>query len=360
MVRKWGLPLAAMVMLSFAVYHVVRAQQTPPKLEPPVNPARSPFGKGVAGAGIVEPQTENISVGTNLSGIVTKVHVKVGQQVEVGEKLFELDSRALTREADIRRAAVDAAKAQLSKLKKMPRPEEVPAMEAKLSEAEANYADQVDQLARVRRLASQRAVGDDEKVRREQATAVARQQVERARADLKLLKKGAWEEDLAIADVAIRQAEAALQQTQTELERLVVTALVAGEVLQINVRPSEAVNAQSNQALIVLGNISKLHVRVDIDEHDIPRFDRHARARGMLRGDPRQEFGLEFVRVEPYVIPKKSLTGDNTERVDTRVLQVIYRVNPGSHPLYVGQQIDVYVDAKEGSSGSSVMVKGGS
>jgi hypothetical protein len=83
---------------------------------------------------------------------------------------------------------------------------------------------------------------------------------------------------------------------------------------------------------------------VDIDENDIPRFRPGAPAKAMLRGDPRQEFGLRFVRVEPYVIPKKSLTGDNTERVDTRVLQVIYALDKTSAPVYVGQQLDVYVE----------------
>jgi HlyD family secretion protein len=54
---------------------------------------------------------------------------------------------------------------------------------------------------------------------------------------------------------------------------------------------------------------------------------------------------LKFVRIEPYVIPKKSLTGDNTERVDTRVLQVIYAVDGGNKRLFVGQQVDVFIDA---------------
>src|SRR5262245_53698985 len=124
MIRKYGLPLAALGMLVFAVFHVVRAQQTPPKLDPPVTPARSPFGQGVAVAGLVEAQTENISVGTNLPGIVWEVHVKVGQKVEAGQALFRLDARALEREKAIRQAAVEAAVAQLDKLKEMPRKEE--------------------------------------------------------------------------------------------------------------------------------------------------------------------------------------------------------------------------------------------
>ncbi len=65
----------------------------------------------------------------------------------------------------------------------------------------------------------------------------------------------------------------------------------------------------------------------------------------MLRGDTRQEYPLTFVRVEPYVIPKKSLTGDNTERVDTRVLQVIYAIESGRDRVYVGQQVDVFIQS---------------
>jgi hypothetical protein len=95
----------------------------------------------------------------------------------------------------------------------------------------------------------------------------------------------------------------------------------------------------------VLGNVTQLHVRVDIDEYDIPRFVTDAPARATLKGQPDEWFPLKFVRVEPYVIPKKSLTGDNTERVDVRVLQVIYAIDTKGKRLFVGQQLDVFVDA---------------
>ena len=98
-------------------------------------------------------------------------------------------------------------------------------------------------------------------------------------------------------------------------------------MLQVNVRPGEFVGAPAGQALIVLGSVTQLHVRVDIDEYDIPRFITDAPARATLKGQPKDFFPLKFVRVEPYVVPKKSLTGDNTERVDTRVLQVIYAID---------------------------------
>jgi hypothetical protein len=56
---------------------------------------------------------------------------------------------------------------------------------------------------------------------------------------------------------------------------------------------------------------------------------------------------LAFVRVDPYVVPKRSLTGDTSERVDTRVLQVIYGFDPSALQVFVGQQMDVFVDAEK-------------
>src|SRR5262249_59535202 len=94
----------------------------------------------------------------------------------------------------------------------------------------------------------------------------------------------------------------------------------------------------------------KMNVRVDIDENDIPRaqraFQRGAPAFASPRGDPSLKYPLQFVRIEPYVIPKKSLTGDNTERVDTRVMQVIYQVQRDEPPLFVGMQMDVFLEAE--------------
>ena len=94
-------------------------------------------------------------------------------------------------------------------------------------------------------------------------------------------------------------------------------------------------------------------MRVDIDEYDIPRFVPEAPARATLKGQPDEFFPLKFVRIEPYVVPKKSLTGDNTERVDTRVLQVIYAIDTSGKRLFVGQQLDVFIDASRRQRRSS-------
>ncbi|MBI3468665.1 MAG: HlyD family efflux transporter periplasmic adaptor subunit [Planctomycetes bacterium] len=345
MLRKLILPLMAIGLLSLAVIHMVRAQQSPPKPPPPVEPARPPFAASLAGSGLAEPQTENISIGSHLPGVVQEVLVAVGQKVDRGAPLFRLDDRKLQADLKARQSDLASAEAQLARLNNMPRPEELPSAEARIREARANLGAAQDKFLRTQTLHSQTVVSEAELISDRQALEMAREQLARAEADYRLLKAGAWEPDKLVARAAVDQARTHVEQVQVELERLVIGAPIDGEVLQVNVRPGEFVGAPPGQALIVLGSVHQLHVRVDIDEHDIPRFHAGAAAAAMPRGNAAAQYPLTFVRVEPYVVPKRSLTGDTVERVDTRVLQVIYALPPETPGLYVGQQLDVYVDA---------------
>jgi HlyD family secretion protein len=93
---------------------------------------------------------------------------------------------------------------------------------------------------------------------------------------------------------------------------------------------------------MTMGLVDPLHVRVDIDETETWRI---RPGHSALAGNPEISTPLSFVRFEPYVLPKRSLTGDTTERVDTRVLQAIYAFDPGEFPAFVGQQVDVFIAA---------------
>ena len=361
---KFLLPLIGVIMLVFAIYHVVRAQQILPEAQPPVEPARAPYGQSVAGAGIVEAETENIAIGSALPGVVLEVFVpvdKVGQRVKAGDPLFRVDDRQLRAQLRFQKANLLAAEAQLAKLETQPRPEELPPSVAKVRTAKATVALAQDLSERAQKLFPNRAVSEEDFRQRQLAHETARQQLSQVQAEHQLLKAGAWDKDKAIARAAVEQARAQVDMIQTDLDRALVRAPVDGDVLQVNVRPGEYVGAPPSQALVVLGNLRKLHVRVDIDEHDIHRFRTGIPARAALRGNPQVQFPLTFVRVEPYVIPKKSLTGDNTERVDTRVLQVIYCVDRApasatSPELYVGMQVDVFLNtAKEVSATPSAL-----
>src|SRR5258708_27308206 len=95
---------------------------------------------------------------------------------------------------------------------------------------------------------------------------------------------------------------------------------------------------------MTVGGGRGLQVRADIDESEAWRVRAGTPAVARLRGNSRISFPLEFVRFEPYVIPKKSLTGDVSERVDTRVLQVIYRFKDMSATVFDGQQLDLFIE----------------
>lgn len=352
MFTRYLLPFGAILAAVFAIVQMLHAQHKPEPATPPVEPARSPFSAQLAGAGIVEPETENISVGTHLPGVISRVFVKVGDTVRPGDPLFRLDDRQLKAELDARHANLGSAEAQLDKLDHSPRPEELPPAEAKLAEADANLKDVQLMFDRVRRLQGTSAISAEEYTRREMAVQISQAQRAKAAADLRLLQAGAWSYDKKLASASVALAKAQVQQTQTELDRLEVKAprvdwanetQAAFQVLQVNIRPGEYVGNTPGSALIVLGHVGKLHVRVDIDESDIPRYKLNIPGIAKPRGNPSEQFPLTFVRVEPYVIPKKSLTGGNTERVDTRVLQVIYAIDCRSQ-LYVGQQVEVFLD----------------
>jgi HlyD family secretion protein len=345
MLAKYLLPLAALGLVVFAVSFLIHSQQPIPQLPPPIEPARNPFPTTVAGAGVVEPETENIAVGSPVAGVVVEVNAKVGKRVKAGDPLFRLDDRKQKAELEIRKAMLADAQSQLDKLRAMPRPEELPQSEARVRETEADDQNMQQQLARAEKLAGTGAMTEEEIFDRKQLALQSRERYNRAVADFNLLKAGAWEPDIKVAQAAADHTRAQIVQTQTDLDELVIRALVDGEVLQVNVRPGEFVGAPANQALVVLGSTTQLNVRVDIDEYDIPRFLQDAPARATLKGHSDGFFPLKFVRVEPYVVPKKSLTGDNTERVDTRVLQVIYAIDTQGKRLFVGQQLDVFIDA---------------
>jgi len=317
MFRKYILPSLALGMLVFAIGHALYIQQPEPETPPPVSPPTNPFGETVAGAGMVEPSYEAsgssaISIGSQLAGVVTKLAVKIGQEVKAGDLLFELDPRQTEADLKVREANVVVNEAQVDA-------------------SAANTRQMEDQYQRAKKLRGTGAISEQDYVTAEETFLSSRAQ-------------------LALAKATLFQSRAQVEQDKTQLELLKVRALVDSTILQVNVRPGEYISTNSGQSLILLGPLRPLHVRVNVDEEDLPRLKLNAPARAKLRGDVRQEeVPLTFVRLEPFVVPKASLTGVNTERVDTRVVQVIYAIDPGNKlvqdkKILVGQIVDVFID----------------
>ncbi len=311
------LPAAALIGIAVAVWLILVGLPDRSTAEPAEQPPKAVgdlAGKPrVAGAGIVEPASEVIDIGAALSGLVTDVRVRPGDRVAKGEVLFTVDARAARAQLDQAQAAIREARAAIR-------------------EADAAQRTARQQLNLYRNLADPAAVSRSEVIRAEGEEAAATSRLGLARARLS-------------------SAEAAAAAARTEIDRLTVRAPIAGEILAVNIRAGEFVATQGGgnaQPFIQMGETNPLHVRIDIDENEIGRVALGQPAVISPRGAAELHVNARFVRAEPQVVPKRSLTNSAAERVDVRVLQLIYALPP-SEAFRVGQQIDAFIPAKAGA-----------
>lgn len=333
------------------IYMVHIGNQEPPVPAIPFAPPKPPYDSYIAASGLIEASSENVPIGVSNGQIVETVFVKPGDICQKGAPLFQLDTRIFRAEIDQAKAQIDTAKAQLHKLIQAPRPEEVPPLQF------AMYARQADwQKAKARFEIYQNVMNPDAISKDEYQNSFYTEQMtfnlfKEAEANLSLKLAGSWIEDITIASTAVAQAEAALELAMAQMDQTLIRAPFDGQVLQVKIYPGSYAQPYfeapySNlDAMIVYGKVDPLHIRVDIDEEDAWRFVSGSSATAFVRGNGKISIKLEFVRVEPYVIPKRSLTGDNAEQTDTRVLQVIYRFSKNQNPVYVGQMMDIYIEA---------------
>ena len=325
------LPVIALLGLALAAWFIFSGRPDRAMEEPAEQPARATGelanAERVAGAGIVEPSSEIVAVGTALSGLVTDVRVRPGDNVTRGQPLFVVDQRAGRARLRETEAGVGEARSAIA--------------EAQAAIAEARAAERTAgrQLQLYREVSDPAAVSRSEVIRAEGEAAAARERRELAEARL------------AAARARLGSAEAQRGSAATELERLIVRAPISGEVLRVNVRPGEFVSTMGGGgSFIELGETRPLHVRIDIDEDEAARVDLGAPAIVSPRGAADRQVRAAFVRVEPLIVPKRSLTNTAAERVDVRVMQVIYRLPEGAGgqdgPFRVGQQVDAFIPAE--------------
>jgi multidrug resistance efflux pump len=239
-----------------------------------------------------------------------EVMVHVNDAIQEGQPLFRLDDRELQAEKINQQALLEVARAELA------------VQNAFVGKAR-------------RQLGRLESLGDSQ--------AISREQLDAAQDDMAIANA-----QLAAARSQVTAAEAAIQRLDTLIGRLTMKAPRAGTVLQVNIRAGEYAATSPRSPAMVIGDTGKLQVRADIDEQNATRIRPGQKAVATLKGDPRVSMPLEFLRVEPFIIPKVSLTGASTERVDTRVLQVMFSLQkPADTPVYVGQQVDVLIEAPE-------------
>jgi RND family efflux transporter MFP subunit len=308
MLKKFSILLALLGIAGITAL-TLRLNKPQPHSVPLVEPSRAPYNESIGARGIIEAVDENVVVAPLLSGLIMDIFVKVGDCVKKGDPLFRQD----TREAE---AKIAAQRAQVGLL------------EAKVGEAEVLLDDRKDSYDRTQKLRTQDVVSQDDRQRKYYAMLSAETALATAKADLEVGKSQ-------------------LVQSEVNLQLLTVRAPRDGQILRQDMHEGEYVSvspSDPNTPSLLLGATTRLQLRADVDEDSASRVRPGAQAVAFIRGMRSEPFPLNFVRIEPYITVKKSLTGESTERVDTRVLQVIYQFDRNAVPVYVGQQMDVFID----------------
>lgn len=291
--RGFKLPFIGLIALGFALTSVLSRAQTPPKI-PDAPPPQKSYEQAVAGIGIIEPKGEVTEIGTEIGGLVAQVHVRAGDEIKAGTPLFSLDMRDI--DAQIKR------------------------LEAAVETARIGSEDAADKHKIVRDVRNPQSVSKDERNRARFADELARAQ--------------------------LNETTAFLEQAKTVKQRMTITAPITGTVLDVNIRAGEyAPSGTTAEPLIRMGDMSTLYVRVEIDEENAARLNKEAKAEGVLRGMTQGNIPLKFSHIEPFVQAKQNLAVSG-QRVDTRVLQILYILPPAVEHAYPGRQMDVFIEEK--------------
>ena len=348
------------LMLAFVSAYLTSQQ---PKAQPPAfNPAANPYAKGLYAQGIIEsaqPHGENINIYPEVSGPIIEVRVTEGAKVRKGDALLRIDDSVQRGTTEQQQSQAEAARALLAELKAEPRPENLDVAAAQVDNAKANLKNAGDQLAKVERAYSvePKAISRDALDNARNAQKIAATNLEVVERQYALTKAGAWTYDIQNQEkqyIALSKAYAA---SAALLAKYTIRAPADGVVRSIQaavgsyVSPQGAYDSYTHgmNPLIVMGAPEdRLQVRAFIDEILIDRLADPAKltAELFIRGTDKH-MPLTFVRVQPFVSPKIELSDQRQERVDVRVLPVIFTfANSKNLNVFPGELVDVYVSAK--------------
>jgi len=332
---------------------------TKPPLPPAFNPAASPYPSAIYAEGIVESaQTSgvNINIYPEVAGTVKEILVSEGQQVKAGQPLLRIDDSIQRATTEQQGSQAEAAEALLEELKAQPRKENLDVAEAQVVSAQATLKTAQDTLQKDQAAyeIDPRSVSKDALDSAINAAAVAKANLIVATKQDELTKAGAWIFDIRNQERQQHALARAYASSRALLGKYTLRASRDGVVLSINtivgnyVSPQGSYDAYTQGAdpVITLGSSpSSLHVRCYVDEILVPRLPLGSKmiAQMSIRGSD-VKIPLEFVRVQPYVSPKIELSDQRQERVDVRVLPVIFKIKQRANVnLYPGELVDVYI-----------------
>lgn len=332
---------------------------TTPPLPPAYNPPTNSFAKGIYAEGIVESEQangENTNIYPEVPGTVKQIFVAEGQTVRKGDRLLLIDDSIQRATAEQQLAQTHAAEALLEELRAEPRKENLDVAVAQADAADAALKTAQDTFSKQSAAyqLNPKSVSKDAFDSAANAVAVAKANLEVARRQLSLTRAGAWSYDITNQQMQRDALEKAYQSTQALLAKYILVAPHDGVVLTITPAVGSYVSPQGsfetytegqNPVMVIGTPQTSLNVRCYVDEILVSRLPTGSdiKAEMTVRGSG-AKVPLKFVRVQPFVSPKIELSDQRAEKVDVRVLPVIFRIDkPQGLKIYPGELVDVYI-----------------
>lgn len=352
---------------------------TPPPAETPAAGGATPLATSVGALGRVEPEGSVIRVAGPPGERLGELLVAEGERVVAGQVLARLESYSerlaereyaaaqlqeararLEAETRFGQAQIEEARTRLSRLDE-PQQLQIRSQEAVVERIRAELADAEANLARFQALWQEGAISQQELDQKALVVRQRQEDLQAAEATLNQLRL-ARERDLRNAQAQVQAAEAALRRAQAQvqlqslarnlelaearLERTLIRAPRAGQVLKIHTRPGEVIAA--NQGILELGNTDQMMVVAEVYETDILRVRPGQRATISNRVLPETLQG-RVERVGLQIGKKDVLNTDPAADVDARVVEVYIRLDPESSARVAGLtnlQVNVAIDAE--------------
>ncbi len=333
--------IAVTLILAAAVGWVYYRPQ-PTQAATPAKQALALENRAIVAPGRVEPLSEEVAIGSELDGRIAQVAVEEGQAVRKGQVLATLVNGDFQARVELAESLIAERKAELERLRNGARDQERREADANFDEARAVLEQARTERDRRQFLLDRGAISRTEFEMANRDFHVADARVEASRQRASLVKADTRIEEIRRAEAEVASAEARAGEARAILAKTVILSPINGVVLRKHQRTGENVSAQSNTPILTLGDTSRLRVRVDVDETDVARVlpGKVVVIKAAAFGD--RQFTGKVSRVGQILGKKNIRTGDPAERIDTKVLETLVDLDPGSD-LPIGLRVDAYI-----------------
>jgi HlyD family secretion protein len=330
--------LGAFLLTGSVVLASRRAHETAKAAQPAAAPLL------IAGPGRVEPYSEDIKIGSELSGRLKIVNVEEGDTIHRGQVLAELENADYRAQVESARANVVAKEATLRKVINGARRQERDEAWSSVNEAKAVMENSQSELHRRQELFAAGVVSREELERYSREADVAKAKYDAAVQQHALVDDRAREEDRSFAEADLELAKGQVAEAEARYQKTYIRSPIDGSVLRKHHRSGESVSNSSTvpDPILTIGDRKTLRVRVDVDETDVSKVRNGQRAYVTADAFGKQKFWGHVVRVGQQLGPKNVRTDEPTEKVDTKILETLVELDPGSK-LPDGLRVDAFI-----------------